>query len=206
MVFNELREAIVTRLKEAMPKEVDVAGHPGVIDTAELGRLCMAAPALRVSVLKVLGVDRARGNDAAELQIGVYIVAGAGKGGVGADEVALALLPRVLAVINGENWNLQCVETGPKTSAPTTCSTVRSPGFPAAASSRSGASHGGSASSCRRSSILRLRIGIRPIPTPERFPRRGTIRSRSSCGSGSGSKPCRTKPAHRISTPTTSSP
>ena len=36
MVFNELREAIVTRLKEAMPKEVDVAGHPGVIDTAEL--------------------------------------------------------------------------------------------------------------------------------------------------------------------------
>ena len=44
MVFNELREAIVTRLKEAMPKEVDVAGHPGVIDTAELGRLCMAAP------------------------------------------------------------------------------------------------------------------------------------------------------------------
>lgn len=28
MVFNELREAIVTRLKEAMPKEVDVAGHP----------------------------------------------------------------------------------------------------------------------------------------------------------------------------------
>jgi len=84
MVFNELREAIVTRLKEAMPKEVDVAGHPGVIDTAELGRLCMAAPALRVSVLKVLGVDRARGNDAAELQIGVYIVAGAGKGGAGA--------------------------------------------------------------------------------------------------------------------------
>ena len=52
----------------------------------------------------------------------------------------------------------------------------------------------------------RLRIGIRPIPTPERFPRRGTIRSRSSCGSGSSSKPCRTKPAHRISTPTTSSP
>ena len=47
MVFNELREAIVTRLKEAMPKEVDVAGHPGVIDAAELGRLCMAAPALR---------------------------------------------------------------------------------------------------------------------------------------------------------------
>ena len=114
MVFNELREAIVTRLKEAMPKEVDVAGHPGVIDTAELGRLCMAAPALRVSVLKVLGVDRARGNDAAELQIGVYIVAGAGKGGVGADEVALALLPRVLAVVNGENWNLQCVENRPE--------------------------------------------------------------------------------------------
>ena len=28
MVFNELREAIVTRLKEAMPKEVDVAGTP----------------------------------------------------------------------------------------------------------------------------------------------------------------------------------
>ena len=114
MVFNELREAIVTRLKEAMPKEVDVAEHPGVIDTAELGRLCMAAPALRVSVLKVLGVDRARGNDAAELQIGVYIVAGAGKGGVGADEVALALLPRVLAVVNGENWNLQCVENRPE--------------------------------------------------------------------------------------------
>ena len=114
MVFNELREAIVTRLKEAMPKEVDVAGHPGVIDAAELGRLCMAAPALRVSVLKVLGVDRARGNDAAELQIGVYIVAGAGKGGVGADEVALALLPRVLAVVNGENWNLQCVENRPE--------------------------------------------------------------------------------------------
>jgi len=114
MVFNELREAIVTRLKEAMPKEVDVAGHPGVIDTAELGRLCMAAPALRVSVLKVLGVDRARGNDAAELQIGVYIVAGAGKGGVGADEVALSILPRVLAVVNGENWNLQCVENRPE--------------------------------------------------------------------------------------------
>lgn len=114
MVFNELREAIVTRLKEAMPKEVDVAGHPGVIDTAELGRLCMAAPALRVSVLKVLGVDRARGNDAAELQIGVYIVAGAGKGGVGADEVALSILTRVLAVVNGENWNLQCVENRPE--------------------------------------------------------------------------------------------
>ena len=29
MVFNELREAIVTRLKEAMPKEVDVASSVG---------------------------------------------------------------------------------------------------------------------------------------------------------------------------------
>ena len=44
----------------------------------------------------------------------MYIVAGAGKGGVGADEVALALLPRVLAVVNGENWNLQCVENRPE--------------------------------------------------------------------------------------------
>ena len=187
MVFNELREAIVTRLKEAMPKEVDVAEHPGVIDTAELGRLCMAAPALRVSVLKVLGVDRARGNDAAELQIGVYIMAGAGKGGVGADEVALALLPRVLAVVNGENWNLQCVENRPERISADNLFDGSLPGL-----------SGGR--------LVSLWIGIRPIPTPERFPRRGTIRSRSSCGSGSSSKLCRTKPAHRISTPTTSSP
>lgn len=44
MVFNELREAIVTRLKEAMPKEVDVAGHPASLIPPSLGRLCMAAP------------------------------------------------------------------------------------------------------------------------------------------------------------------
>lgn len=111
--FNVLRDAIVARLERAMPKEVYVTTHPGTVDEGEIARVCVRAPALLVSVLDVAGLDRKRGQTAAELRLGVYLVATPGKRGQAADDIALAILPRALAVIDGEDWNLEDVETRP---------------------------------------------------------------------------------------------
>lgn len=114
MLFNSLRDAIVRRLRRAMPKEVHVGPHPGVIDEAELARVCFGDPSLLVSVVDVLGVDRSRGHSAAELRIGVYVACGPGRGAVPADAAALAIIPRVLAVVYGEDWDLKSVENRPE--------------------------------------------------------------------------------------------
>lgn len=113
MIFAELRQAITRRLDVAMPKEVHVATHPGPLDATALQKLCSGAPALHVSILKVASVDRSRGVTAAELRLGVYVVTRPGKGAA-ADEVALALLPRVLATVDGEDWDTPGVATRPE--------------------------------------------------------------------------------------------
>lgn len=114
MIFNELRDAVVARLREAMPKTVQVDTHPGDLDSAELKRICARTPALFVVFGGVGSVDTARGAVAAEVSLGVFVVAGPQKGGLKPDAVVLALLPRVLAVIQGETWELDAVENIPQ--------------------------------------------------------------------------------------------
>lgn len=112
--FGTLREAVAAHLTAAMPKEVHVATSPGVVDEGEIARVSMKAPALLVSVLDVLSVDRAKGASAARLRLGVYLVCAPGRTGRPADAMALALLPRVLAAVDGEDWDVPDVLDRPE--------------------------------------------------------------------------------------------
>ena len=111
--FDKGREAVAARLKEAMPKEVYVAVAPGDVDETEIARVCVKSPALLVTVLNVLSVDRERGRSGANLRFGVYLVTAPGRTGHRPDNVALAVLPRVLYAVDGENWDLPEVLTRP---------------------------------------------------------------------------------------------
>lgn len=111
--FDKVREAVAARLKEAMPKEVYVAVAPGDVDETEIARVCVKSPALLVTVLNVLSVDRKRGRSGANLRFGVYLVTAPGRTGHRPDNVALAVLPRVLYAVDGENWDLPEVLTRP---------------------------------------------------------------------------------------------
>ena len=111
--FDKVREAVAAKLKAAMPKEVYVAVAPGDVDETEIARVCVKSPALLVTVLNVLSVDRERGRSGANLRFGVYLVTAPGRTGRRPDSVALAVLPRVLYVVDGEDWDLPEVLTRP---------------------------------------------------------------------------------------------
>lgn len=112
--FAALREAVAERLKRAMPKEVHVATSPGVVDEGEIARVSMKAPALLVSILDVLSVDHAGGASAANLRMGVYLITAPGRTGLSPDSAALAILPGVLACIDGEDWDVPDVLDRPE--------------------------------------------------------------------------------------------
>ena len=111
--FDKVREAVAAKLKAAMPKEVYVAVAPGDVDETEIARVCVKSPALLVTVLNVLSVDRERGRSGANLRFGVYLVTAPGRTGRRPDNVALAILPRVLYAVDGEDWDLPEVLTRP---------------------------------------------------------------------------------------------
>lgn len=114
MIFTELLNAVADRLRETMPRQVHVDTHPGELDSAELKRLCVRTPALRVVFAGVRGVDSARGAVAAEVALGVFVICGPRKGEPQPDIVSLALVPRVLATVYGENWGIDAVESTPQ--------------------------------------------------------------------------------------------
>ena len=111
--FDKVREAVAAHLKAAMPKEVYVAVPPGVVDEAEIARVCLKSPALLVTILNVLSVDRERGRTGANLRFGVYLVTAPGRAGRRPDDMALAVLPRVLSAVDGEDWDLPEILTRP---------------------------------------------------------------------------------------------
>ena len=111
--FTALRDAVAERLKRDMPECVHVGTSPGAVDEAEIARVCVKSPALLVSVLDVLSVDRAGGTSAANLRRGVYLITAPGRTGLSPDSAALAILPGVLACIDGEDWALPEVMSRP---------------------------------------------------------------------------------------------
>ena len=111
--FTALRDAVAERLKRDMPECVHVGTSPGAVDEAEIARVCVKSPALLVSVLDVLSVDRAGGTSAANLRMGVYLITAPGRTGLSPDSAALAILPGVLACIDGEDWDLPEVMSRP---------------------------------------------------------------------------------------------
>lgn len=111
--FDKVREAVAAHLKAAMPKEVYVAVAPGDVDEAEIARVCLKSPALLVAILNVLSVDRERGRTGANLRFGVYLVTAPGRTGRRPDDMALAVLPRVLSAVDGEDWDLPEILTRP---------------------------------------------------------------------------------------------
>ena len=111
--FDKVREAVAAQLKAAMPKEVYIATSPGVVDETEIARVCLKSPALLVSILDVLSVDRECGRTGANLRFGVYLVTAPGRTGRRPDDMALAILPGVLYAVDGEDWNLSEVLTRP---------------------------------------------------------------------------------------------
>lgn len=112
--FDKVREAVTAKLKAAMPKEVYVTTSPGTVDETEIARVCMKSPALLVSILDVLSVDREHGTTGANLRFGVYLVTAPGRTGRPADAMALAVLPHVLSAVDGEDWDLPEVLTRPE--------------------------------------------------------------------------------------------
>ena len=111
--FDRVREAVAARLKAAMPKEVYVVTSPGAVDETEIARVCVKSPALLVSILDVLSVDRKCGESCANLRFGVYLVTAPGRTGCRPDDVALAILPFILSAVEGEDWDLPEVLTRP---------------------------------------------------------------------------------------------
>lgn len=111
--FDRVREAVAARLKAAMPKEVYVVTSPGAVDETEIARVCVKSPALLVSILDVLSVDRKCGESCANLRFGVYLVTAPGRTGRRPDDVALAILPFILSAVEGEDWDLPEVLTRP---------------------------------------------------------------------------------------------
>lgn len=99
----EYRDAVVARLKAALPPVVDIAVHHGRLDEAEVTRIALAAPAVRVTVLGVDGLDN-RGGSNAGTSVGVFVVTGVGKGGQSPTDAALALVAAVLAAIDGQRF------------------------------------------------------------------------------------------------------
>ena len=204
MLFTELRASIVARLRRAMPKEVRVLPHPGPLDEEELVRICFGDPSLLVAVLGVNGVDRGRGHSAAELRLGVYVACGPGKAAIPADTSALAIIPRTLATIYGENWDMQNVESRPED--------IRAENL------YSGKIGAGllvalwGASSCRNSIPSSRLPPIPAIPTARQtwtrrmFPSRGAIPWANSCAWASLSKPNPMPQASHKPILTTSSP
>ena len=116
--FTALRDAVAERLKRDMPECVHVGTSPGAVDEAEIARVCVKSPALLVSVLDVLSVDRAGGTSAANLRMGVYLITAPGRTGLSPDSAALAILPGVLACIDGEDWDLPEVMSRPDRLSP----------------------------------------------------------------------------------------
>ena len=83
------------------------------MEEAEIARVCLKSPALLVSILDVLSVDHAGGASAANLRMGVYLITAPGRTGLSPDSAALAILPGVLARIDGEDWDLPDVVSRP---------------------------------------------------------------------------------------------
>lgn len=111
--FDKVRESVAARLKAAMPKEVYVVTSPGAVDETEIARVCVKSPALLVSILDVLSVDRKCGETGANLRFGIYLVTAPGRTGRRPDDVALAILPFILCMVEGEDWDLPEVLTRP---------------------------------------------------------------------------------------------
>ena len=111
--FDKVRESVAARLKAAMPKEVYVVTSPGAVDETEIARVCVKSPALLVSILDVLSVDRKCGESGANLRFGIYLVTAPGRTGRRPDDVALAILPFILSAVEGEVWDLPEVLTRP---------------------------------------------------------------------------------------------
>ncbi|WP_288230812.1 hypothetical protein [uncultured Desulfovibrio sp.] len=101
---KDFRAAVVADLKAKLPPVVDVDTHSGRIDKAELERLCLASPAVRVALLGVDGLESKGGAPYAPFGLAAFVVTGTGNQGEPAEEGALSLLGAVLDVLEGNRF------------------------------------------------------------------------------------------------------
>ncbi|MEG2173833.1 MAG: hypothetical protein RRY29_11350 [Desulfovibrionaceae bacterium] len=100
------RKAIVDSLHSTFPHSVNIAPFAGQITPAELARLGMNSPALRVAVLGTDGTESKGGAPHATLAMAIFIITATGSGGQPAEAAALKLVGHVLAHTVGNRWGM----------------------------------------------------------------------------------------------------
>ena len=101
---KDLRAAVVADFKEKLPPVTDVDALGGRLDEAELKRLCLASPAVRVAVLGADGLESKGGAPYAVFSLAAFVVTGTGNQGEPAEEGALSLVGAVLEVLEGNRF------------------------------------------------------------------------------------------------------
>lgn len=71
---KDLRAAVVADFKEKLPPVTDVDALGGRLDEAELKRLCLASPAVRVAVLGADGLESKGGAPYAVFSLAAFVV------------------------------------------------------------------------------------------------------------------------------------
>lgn len=102
----QLRDRIVERIRTAVPN-VEVEGHLGRFDEAELKKFMVRAPAIRVAVL-ALEDPRTASDEGVDYtaRVGIYAVAKDGAGKFSRDEAAIAMIEAVLLLTDRQRWGL----------------------------------------------------------------------------------------------------
>lgn len=104
MNLKDLRAAVVADFKEKLPPVTDVDALGGRLDEAELKRLCLASPAVRVAVLGVDGLENKGGSPYATFSLAAFVVTGTGNQGEPAEEGALSLVGALLEALEGNRF------------------------------------------------------------------------------------------------------
>lgn len=113
----QLRDRIVERVRTSAPG-VEVEGHLGRFDDAELRKFMVKAPAIRVAAL-ALEDPRPVSDEGVDYtaRIGLYIVTKDGAARLSRDAAAITLVEAVLMLTTGQRWGLAFAHPAQRASA-----------------------------------------------------------------------------------------
>lgn len=100
------RKALVDSLQSIFPQSINIDAFAGQLTQAELTRIAVASPALRVVVLGIDGTESKGSAPHAALSMAIFIITSTGRKGQSAESAALKLVGHVLAHTVGNRWNM----------------------------------------------------------------------------------------------------
>lgn len=108
MSLYDLRNAVVSGIQAAVPRDVRVEATPGRFDVRELQKRSVAAPAVRVALMDVATEHLGSGCGVFAIADMAAFIITAGDRHMRADERALLLQSALLPLVNFNTWGIEC--------------------------------------------------------------------------------------------------